>query len=68
MLDEQGARVSMGNHHDAVTRVLQAYSDAVAARDVEGFLALYDDGVHLFDMWDHYETTGVNAWREMVID
>lgn len=47
--------------------MLQAYRDAVAARDVEAFLALYDDDVHLFDMWDHYEVTGEDAWRELVV-
>lgn len=58
----------MGDQPDAVMQVLQAYSDAVAARDVEAFLALYDDDVHLFDMWDHYEVVGKDAWRELVVD
>jgi uncharacterized protein (TIGR02246 family) len=56
----------MSDQPDGITQVLQAYSDAVEARDVETFLALYDDGMHLFDMWDHYEVNGKDAWREMV--
>ena len=58
----------MGDQHDVVTKVLQAYRDAVAARDVEAFLALYDGDVHLFDMWDRYKVTGQDAGREMVVD
>jgi ketosteroid isomerase-like protein len=66
-LDEQRLRIAMSDQPDGITQVLRAYSDAVEARDVETFLALYDDGMHLFDMWDHYEVNGKAAWREMVV-
>lgn len=58
----------MGDQPDAVRQVLHAYRNAVAARDVEAFLALYDDHVQLFEMWDHYDITGIDAWRELVVD
>jgi len=51
-----------------VTQVLDAYKAAVFAKDVEAFVALYDQDVHVFDMWGCWSYDGIQAWREMVAD
>jgi uncharacterized protein (TIGR02246 family) len=51
-----------------IQAVLDAYAAAVYARDVDAFVALYDDDVHFFDAWNHFETRGIDAWRAMVTD
>jgi uncharacterized protein (TIGR02246 family) len=58
----------VNDQHNPVMQVLEAYRNAVSARDIEAFMALYDADVHLFDTWDRFEQTGADAWREMVTD
>ena len=48
--------------------ILDAYTEAVARRDVEAFMALYDEDCHRFDTWDQFEQTGSAGWREIVTD
>jgi uncharacterized protein (TIGR02246 family) len=43
--------------------VLDAYAATVHARDVEGHVGLYDEGVHLFDAWEQFEARGREALR-----
>ena len=38
------------------------------AKDVEVFVALYDQDVCVFDMWGKWSYNGVEAWRTMVTD
>lgn len=49
-----------------IKQVFNAYKAAVFARDVDAFVALYDDKVHIFDMWEKWSYEGINAWRGMV--
>jgi uncharacterized protein (TIGR02246 family) len=51
-----------------VLRVFEAYKAAVFAKDVEAFLAQYDEDVHVFDMWGEWSYNGLEAWRGMVSD
>ena len=51
-----------------VTGVLNAYAAAVLAKDVDAFMALYDDEVSIFDMWGEWSYEGADAWREVVMD
>ena len=51
--------------HDPVVRMLDAYRDAVFAKDVDAFVRLYDEDVHVFDMWGDWSLQGVAAWRRM---
>jgi ketosteroid isomerase-like protein len=44
-----------------IQAVLDAYAAAVYARDVDAFVALYDDDVHFFDAWNHFETRGIDG-------
>jgi len=48
-----------------VHEFLDAYSAAVLAKDAAAFAALYDDEVHVFDMWGSWELQGIDAWRGM---
>lgn len=47
-------------------QILDIYKAAVYAKDVEAFMALYADDIHVFDMWEKWSYQGAVAWREMV--
>jgi len=47
------------------SRALAAYVEAVLAKDVDAFTALYDQDIHVFDMWGAWSIRGLAAWREM---
>ena len=53
---------------DSIARVLAAYQAAVHAKDLDAFCALYDDDVHVFDMWGSWAYQGLPAWRAMAAD
>src|SRR4051812_8462617 len=53
---------------DSIARVLAAYQAAVHAKDLDAFCALYDDDVHVFDMWSSWSYEGLPAWRAMAAD
>jgi uncharacterized protein (TIGR02246 family) len=46
--------------------VIEAYRAGVAAKDVEGLVALYDPDVCIFDMWAEWSCEGIAAWRRLV--
>lgn len=46
-------------------RALARYAEAVYSKDVEAFAALYDQDVHVFDMWGTWSLRGLTAWRDM---
>jgi uncharacterized protein (TIGR02246 family) len=46
--------------------VIKAYRAAVLAKDVEGFVALYDRDVCIFDLWAEWSCEGLTAWRMLV--
>lgn len=48
------------------TQILQAYADAVYARDAEALLALYHPHVTVYDMWEHWQYDGQQQWRGMI--
>ncbi len=47
-----------------ITAFFDAYRMAVFQKDIEGFLALFDEDVRVFDMWA-WRYAGLPAWREM---
>ena len=55
----------MTDAHRPVHQMLAAYQAAVLARDVEAFVALFADDVHIFDMWGQWSHDGIAAWRAM---
>lgn len=58
----------MSEAQDPFLQALNAYKAAVYAKDVDAFVALYDDDVHVFDMWGAWSLRGIEAWRGMAAD
>ncbi len=48
-----------------IHQTLAAYRAAILAKDVEAFVALFADDVHVFDMWGPWSQEGIVAWRDM---
>jgi uncharacterized protein (TIGR02246 family) len=51
-----------------VDEMLDAYSAAVRAKDVDAFVALYADDVRTFDLWSEWSYDGKAAFRGMVTE
>jgi ketosteroid isomerase-like protein len=51
---------------ETIEEMLGTYADAVRRKDVDRFVALYDDDVRVFDMWERWSYDGADAWRQMV--
>ena len=49
-----------------IAPVFAAYRDAVFAKDVDAFVALYDRDVRVFDLWGVWSYDGIDAWRRAV--
>lgn len=58
----------MNELEQPILRVLDVYKAAVFAKDVDAFVALYDQDVRVFDMWGEWSYNGVEAWRVMVME
>jgi uncharacterized protein (TIGR02246 family) len=48
--------------------MLEAYTAAVHAKDVDAFVALYADDVRTFDLWSEWSYEGKGALRGMVAE
>jgi len=48
--------------------MLDAYADAVRAKDVDAFVGLYTDDVRNFDLWSEWSYDGKDALRAMVAE
>ena len=46
-----------------IEKVLQDYKAAVLAKDVNAYIALYDDNIRIFDMWQEWSNHGAAEWR-----
>lgn len=55
----------MDNNTNPITQMINAYKDAVRAKDIDAFCAIYDADVHIFDMWNHWTTQGIDKWGTM---
>lgn len=53
---------------DPFLQILESYKAAVLTKDVEAFLALYHDEVHVFDLWGDWSLHGIEAWRSMAME
>lgn len=58
---------AMSEIPDPVRNALARYSAAAHDKDVDAFVALYADDVHVFDMWNSWELRGIDAWRNMAL-
>lgn len=50
----------------AVARVIEGYEAAVAARDIDAFMRLYDQAARVFDAWGVWSYEGLPAWQVAV--
>ncbi|MGF6737590.1 YybH family protein [Paraburkholderia atlantica] len=48
-----------------ILQVLEGYTAAVWAKDVDAFVALYDRDAVIFDMWGTWSYNGIASWRAM---
>ena len=55
----------MNERIDPFVRTLDSYKAAVLAKDIDAFVALYDDDVRVFDMWGTWSLRGIESWRNM---
>ena len=58
----------MNDTNNPFLRLLDQYKNAVFAKDVEAFIALYDEDIHVFDMWGTWSLRGIQAWRAMAAE
>ena len=56
------------DENNPFSRAIAAYTEAVLAKDVDAFAALYDQHIHVFDMWGAWSLDGITAWRDMAVD
>jgi uncharacterized protein (TIGR02246 family) len=56
----------MNETEQTVLHLLDTYQATVLAKDVDGFVALYDADVCIFDLWGPWSYAGANGWRAMV--
>jgi uncharacterized protein (TIGR02246 family) len=52
---------------EEIEQVLGAYRAAVRAKDIDAFVAIYDENVRIFDTWQ-WSYDGLDAWRAMATD
>ena len=55
----------MSQTSDPVHEALARYSTAAYEKNVDAFISLYADDLHVFDMWNSWELRGIDAWRAM---
>ena len=53
---------------DMAGATIDAYVAAVAAKDVDAFMRLYDPAVRVFDTWSVWSYEGADAWRKMIAE
>ena len=55
----------MSHQERPIADAIEAYTSAVAAKDVDAFVALFADDVRVFDMWGRFAYRGIDEWRGM---
>lgn len=56
----------MSEIDESISRMLEAYTSAVHAKDVELLMELYDPQVRVFDTWGIWSYDGAESWRTAV--
>ena len=51
-----------------IAALIETFKRTAFAKDVSGFLALYDDDASIFDLWKRWSYRGVGAWKEAVVE
>ena len=52
--------------HQSIEQMLESYKAAAYAKDVDTFVALFDENVRVFDMWGRWSYDGAGEWRKTV--
>lgn len=47
-----------------INALLDAYREAVYAKDLQSFIGLYDENVRVFDLWGQWVYQGAAEWRK----
>ncbi len=55
----------MTESNQVLAQLLDAYREAVYNKDVDAFVAIYDDDLRVFDLWENWSRHGIDAWRNM---
>ncbi|MCB0119529.1 MAG: nuclear transport factor 2 family protein [Anaerolineales bacterium] len=58
----------MSELEEQIKQIFEVYRTTVSAKDVNAFTALYDENIHVFDMWGKWSYDGIQAWRGMVTE
>ena len=48
-----------------LTSLFETYKNAVFQKDIEAFMAIFDEKILAFDMWGQWTYEGLTAWRAM---
>jgi ketosteroid isomerase-like protein len=51
-----------------INDVLENYQRSVLEQNVDNFISMYDDNVHLFDSWSKWNIVGKTVWQTHVED
>jgi ketosteroid isomerase-like protein len=54
--------------HSEIAAFIETFKNTAFAKDVSGFLALYDDDTRIFDLWKKWSYRGVSAWKTAVLE
>ena len=54
----------MSDADSSIRQALAAYQAAVLAKDVDAFVAIYDDDAQIFELWGRW-VHDIASWREM---
>jgi uncharacterized protein (TIGR02246 family) len=52
--------------HVSIEQMLESYKATAYAKNVDAFVALFDDDVRVFDMWGRWSYEGAGEWRRTV--
>lgn len=53
-------------NENTAQRLLRTYREAVFAKDIEAFVAIYDEEIEVFDLWGAtWQYQGIDSWRGM---
>ena len=58
----------MNESGDPFLDALESYKAAVRAKNVDAFLAIYDNDLQVFDMWGQWSLRGIETWRHLVAE
>jgi len=53
---------------DEIESLFETYKNAVFQKDVDAYIAIYDEQVLIFDMWEDWSSEGFAAWKQMTQD